>query len=104
MSTHVRSSTVSHFSYAPLKNVKLLRNEMCYFYSETTSVKSIYICISHCNFIVIRWETSEKMDLEAHYPQNTISHCIILYETLHFFQGRISEMPEIRANLFLAIS
>ena len=42
-----------------------------------------------------------------HYPQNTISHCIISNETqiaLHFFQGRISAMPEIRANLFLAIS
>ena len=47
------------------------------------------------------------MDLEGHYPQNTISHCIILNETqitLHLFQCRISEMPEIRANLFLAIS
>ena len=42
------------------------------------------------------------MDLEGHYPQNTISHRIISYETqltLHFFQGRISAMPEIRANL-----
>ena len=42
-----------------------------------------------------------------HYPQNTISHCIISNETqitLHFFQGRISAMPEIRADLFLAIS
>ena len=47
------------------------------------------------------------MDLEGHYPQNTISHCIISNETqftLHFFQGRISAMPEIRASLFLAIS
>ena len=47
------------------------------------------------------------MDLEGHYPQNIISHCIISNETqitLHFFQGRISAMPEIRANLFLAIS
>ena len=46
------------------------------------------------------------MDLEGHYPQNTISHCIISNETqitLHFFQGRISAMPEIRADLFLAI-
>ena len=52
-------------------------------------------------------ETNEKMDLEGHYPQNTISHCIISNETqfiLHFFQGRISAMPEIRANLFFAIS
>ena len=47
------------------------------------------------------------MDLERHYPQNTISHCIISNETqitLHFFQGRISAMPEIRADLFLALS
>ena len=47
------------------------------------------------------------MDLEGHYPQNTISHCIISKETqitLHFFQGQISAMPEVRANLFLAIS
>ena len=47
------------------------------------------------------------MDLEGHYPQNTISHCISSNETqitLHFFQGRISPMPEIRADLFLAIS
>ena len=47
------------------------------------------------------------MDLEGHYPQNTISHCIISNETqitLHFFQGQISAMPEIRADLFLAIS
>ena len=42
-----------------------------------------------------------------HYPQNTISHCIISNETqitLHFFQGRISAMPEIRADLLLEIS
>ena len=42
-----------------------------------------------------------------HYPQNTISHCIISNETqitLHFFQGRISAMRDIRADLFLAIS
>ena len=47
------------------------------------------------------------MDLEGHYPQNTISHFIISNETqltLHFFQGRISAMPEIRADLFFAIS
>ena len=47
------------------------------------------------------------MDLEGHYPQNTISHCIISNETqitLHFFQGRIFAMPEIRNDLFLAIS
>ena len=47
------------------------------------------------------------MDLEGHYPQNTISHCIIQNETqitLHFFQCGISAMPEIRADLFLATS
>ena len=54
-----------------------------------------------------RSETNKKMDPEGHYPQYTISHCIILNETqitLQFFQGRISAMPEIRADLFLAIS
>ena len=47
------------------------------------------------------------MDLDGHYPQNTISHCIISNETqitMHFFQDRISAMPEIRADLSLAIS
>ena len=47
------------------------------------------------------------MDLEGHYPQNTISHCIISNETqitLHVFQGRISVVPDIRVDLFLAIS
>ena len=56
---------------------------------------------------MIRSDTNEKMDVEWHYPQNTISHCIISNETqitLHFFQGQISAMPEIRADLFLAIS
>ena len=56
---------------------------------------------------MIRLETNEEMDLEGHYPQNTISHCIISKETqitLHFFQGRISAMPEIRNDLFLEIS
>ena len=56
---------------------------------------------------MIRSESNEKMDLEEHYPQNTISHCIISNETrttLHFFQGRISAMPDIRTDLFLAIS
>ena len=80
---------------------------MWYFYSETTNVKRIYICISHWNFIVIGSQTNEKMDLLVHYPQNTISHCIISNETqitLHFYQGQISAMLEIRADLFLAIS
>ena len=47
------------------------------------------------------------MDLKGHYPQNIISHCIISNETqitLHFFQGQISAVPEIRADLFLVIS
>ena len=56
---------------------------------------------------MIRSETNEKMDLEGHYSQNKmISHCIISNEaqiTLHFFQGRISAMPEIRTDLSLAI-
>ena len=46
------------------------------------------------------------MGLEGHYPQNTISHCIISNETwitLHFFQGQISALPEIRTDLFLEI-
>ena len=63
--------------------------------------------ISHCNFVVMRLETNANMDLEGHYPQNTISHCIISDETqitLHVFQGRISAIPVIRADLFLAIS
>ena len=48
-----------------------------------------------------------KMNPKGHYPQNTISHCIISNETqitLHFFQVRISAMPEMTAGLFLAIS
>ena len=80
---------------------------MWYFDSETTNVKRIYICISHGNFIVIRSETKEEMDFKVHYPQNTISHCIIPNETqitLHFLLGRISAMPDIGADLFLAIS
>ena len=47
------------------------------------------------------------MDLEGLCPQNIISHCIISNETqitLHFFHDRISAIPEIRADLFLAIS
>ena len=56
---------------------------------------------------MIRSDTNEKMDLEWNYTQNTISHCIVSNETqitLHVFQGRISAMPEIRADLFLAKS
>ena len=55
---------------------------------------------------MIRSETNEKVDPEGHFPQNTISHCIISNETqftLHFCQCRTSAMPEIRADLFLAI-
>ena len=55
----------------------------------------------------MRPETNWKMDLEGHYPQNTISHCIISNKTqitLHFFQDQISAIPVIRADLFLAIS
>ena len=56
---------------------------------------------------MIRAATNEKSDLEGHCPQNTISHCIISNEaqiTLHFFQSRITAMPEIRIDLFLVIS
>ena len=42
------------------------------------------------------------MDLEGHYPQNIISHCI--NSNIALFQGRISAIPEIKADLFLAIS
>ena len=103
------SCTVSHFSYAPLINVQLHRKEISYCYSGITSVKRIYIWISLWNFIVIRSEMNEKMDLEEHYPQNTISHCIISNETQitsHFFLSRISAMPEKTTGLFfnLAIS
>ena len=44
------------------------------------------------------------MDLEGHYSRNT---CIISNDTqitFHFFQGQIFAMPEIRADLILAIS
>ena len=47
------------------------------------------------------------MDHEGNYPLNTISHCIISNETqitLHFFQGQISDMPEVKNDLFFAIS
>ena len=56
---------------------------------------------------MIRSTMNKKMDLKGHFSQNTISHYIISNETqitLHFFQGQICAMPEIRANLFLAIS
>ena len=36
---------------------------MWYIEFETTNVKRIYICISHWNFIVIRSETKEKIDI-----------------------------------------
>ena len=56
---------------------------------------------------MIKSESNEKMDLEGHYSQNTISHCIISNETrskFHFLQCRISAMSDIRTGLFLAIS
>ena len=56
---------------------------------------------------MIRLEIKKgKMDPEGHYPQNTISHCIISNETqttMHFFQGLISAMPDMIAGVFLAI-
>ena len=42
-----RRSTVSHFSYAPLIKCKITRKRNVIFFSETTNVKRIYICISH---------------------------------------------------------
>ena len=106
---HYHDYTVSLFSYAPLIKYRITRKRNMLFFSKTTSLKRIYICFSHWNFIVIRWETSEKMDLKGHYHQNTISHfntCISneTQITLYFFQFWISEWPEIRADLFLAIS
>ena len=56
---------------------------------------------------MIGLETKEKIDPEGHYPQNTISHCIISNDiqiALHYFQCQISAMPLIRAGLYLAIS
>ena len=52
---------------------------------------------------MIRSETNEKRDLEGHYPQNPISHCII-FDHIALFQSRISAIPEIKADLFLDIS
>ena len=77
---------------------------MIFLFSDYQHKAHLYL---HQPLIVIRLETNEKMDQQVHYPQNTISHCIIPNETqitLHFLQGRISAMPEIRADLFLAIS
>ena len=51
-------------------------------------------------------KTKLENGLEGHYPQNTFSQCIISNETqitLHFYQGRISAMPETEADLILAI-
>ena len=86
----------------------------CAIFEEHSSSCVVYFRFSGTLFpvsmidgVVIRPETNEKMDLKGHYPQNTISHCIISNETqitLHFFQGRISAMPEMRTDLFLAIS
>ena len=44
-----------------------------------------------------KWENTSKHHFTLHYSNET-------QITLHFFQGRISAMPEIRADLFLAIS
>ena len=47
------------------------------------------------------------MDLEGHYPQNTISHALFRMKVRShctFFRVEFSAMPEIRADLFLAIS
>ena len=56
---------------------------------------------------MIRSETNEKIDLEGHYPK-TLFHIALFRMELRshctFFQSRISAIPEIRADLFLAIS
>ena len=47
------------------------------------------------------------MDLEGHYPQNTISHALFRMKVRShctFFRVEFSAMPEIIADLFLAIS
>ena len=49
------------------------------FHSETTIVKCIHACIIHRKIIMIELKANEKMDLEEHYPQNSKSHCIVLY-------------------------
>ena len=102
-----KPSTMSHFSYAPLIKCKITqKSNMIFLFRDYQRKAHLYLHY-HCDFIVIRSETNEKMDLEGHYPQNTISHCIISNETqftLHLFQVHISAMPEIRADLFLAIS
>ena len=46
--------TVSHFSYVPLIKCKITQKIYMLHYSETTSIKCIYICISHRNFIMTR--------------------------------------------------
>ena len=53
---------------------------MIFFYSETTSIKCIYVGIIHRQFIVIDYK-NEKIDPEEHYPQNINSHCIISHGT-----------------------
>ena len=97
---------VSHFSSAPLIKCNILGKEIGYFYSETTSVKRIYVCMIHRKLIVIGPETNEKIDPEGHSPQNTNSHCFIsnyIQITLYYFQCRISGMPYFIAALFVAI-
>ena len=46
---------------------------------------------------MIRSETNEKMDLEAPFHNESQTK-------VHFLQGQISAVPEIRADLFLALS
>ena len=75
--------TVSHFKYAPLITFKITQKNICYIYSETISIKRIYICISPINSIVIRWVTREKMDREGHYPQNTFHIALLEWNSDH---------------------
>ena len=91
---------MSHLSYALLIKCKITRKRKYDFFILRLPAESASI---FALAIVIRSETNEKTDLEGLCPQNTISslsHCIIPNETqitLHFFQGRISTMPEKRA-------
>ena len=49
------------------------------FFSETTDVKCIHVCIIHRKNIVIELKMNDKMDPEEYNPQNSKSHCIISY-------------------------
>ena len=56
-----------HFSYAPLIKYIIIRIRNMIFVFCDYQRKAHQYCISHWNFIVIRSETNEKMNLEGHY-------------------------------------